>query len=66
MKSFYLKCRKDTENINLRVSKARNGTTMVLSKCAICDNEKSRFIKNQQAKGQFRCWNTIKKSTNIR
>ena len=24
---------------------------MVLSKCAICDSEKSRFIKNQEAKG---------------
>ena len=24
---------------------------MVLSKCAICDSEISRFIKNQQAKG---------------
>ena len=50
MKSFYLKCRKDTENINLRVSKARDATTMVLSKCAICDNEKSRFIKKSTSK----------------
>ena len=24
---------------------------MVLSKCAICDSKKSRFIKNQKAKG---------------
>ena len=24
---------------------------MVLSKCAICDSKKSRFIKNQEAKG---------------
>ena len=24
---------------------------MVLSKCAICNNEKSRFIKEQEARG---------------
>ena len=24
---------------------------MVLSKCAICDSKKSKFIKNQEAKG---------------
>ena len=50
MKSYCLKCRKDTENINPRVSKTSNGRTMVLSKCAICDSKKSRFIKNQEAK----------------
>ena len=51
MKSYCLKCRKHTENINPRVSKTSNGRTMVLSKCAICDSKKSRFIKNQEAKG---------------
>ena len=51
MKSYCLKCRKDTENINPRVSKASNGRTMVLSKCAIYDSKKSRFIKNQESKG---------------
>ena len=51
MKSYCLKCRKNTENINPRVSKTSNGKTMLLSKCAICDYKKSRFIKNQEAKG---------------
>ena len=50
MKQYSLKCRKDTENINPRVSKTSNGRTMVLSKCAICDSKKSRFIKNQDTK----------------
>ena len=54
MKSFCLKCRKNTENINPRVSKTSNGRTMVLSKCAICGSKKSRFIKNQEAKGLLR------------
>ena len=49
MKSYYLKCRKDTENINPKVSNTSNGRTMILSKCAICGSKKSRFIKNQEA-----------------
>ena len=51
MKSYCLKCRKDTENINPKVSKTSNGRTMVLSKCTICNSKKSRFNKNQEAKG---------------
>ena len=51
MKSYCLKCRKDTENINSKISKTSNGRTMVLSNCAICNSKKSRFIKNQEAKG---------------
>ena len=51
IKSYCLKCRKDTENINPRVSNTSNGRTMVLSKCAICGSKKLRFIKNQEAKG---------------
>ena len=51
MKSYCLKCRKDTENINPRDSKTSNHRTMVVSKCAICGSKKSRLIKNQEAKG---------------
>ena len=40
MKSSCLKCRKDTENINPRVSNTSNGKTAILSKCAICDSKK--------------------------
>ena len=46
-----MKCRKDTENINPRISKTSNGKTMLLSKCAIRDGKKSRFVKNQETKG---------------
>ena len=31
-----------------------NGRTMILSKCVICGRKKSRFIKNQEAKGLLR------------
>ena len=51
MKSYCLKCKRDSENINSRVSNASNGRTMILSKWAICGSKKSRFIKNQEAKG---------------
>ena len=51
MKSYCLKCRKDTENINPRVSKTSNGRTMLLWNCAIYNSKKSRFIENQEAKG---------------
>ena len=50
MKSYCLKCRKDTENINPRVSKTSNGRTLVLSKCAICSSRKSRFLKIKKQK----------------
>ena len=51
MKSYCLKCRKNTEKINPSVSSTSNGRTMALSKCAICNSKKLRFIKNQEAKG---------------
>ena len=50
MKSYCLKCGRYIENINSRVSNTSNGKTIILSKCAICGNKKSRFIKNQEAK----------------
>ena len=51
MESYCLKCKKHTENINPQVSSTSNGKVMILSKCAICGSKKSRFIKNQKAKG---------------
>ena len=51
MKSYCWKCRKDTENINPRVSNTNNARTIILSKCAICGRKKSIFIKNQEEKG---------------
>ena len=50
MLSYCLKCKKNTESINPKVSKTANGKTMMLSKCAICRSKKSKFIKEQQAK----------------
>ena len=51
LKSYCLKCRKDTENINPKVSNTSNGRKTILSKCAIFASKKSTFIKDQEAKG---------------
>ena len=51
MKSNCLKCRKDTENIDSKVSNTSNGRKTILSKYWVCGSKKSRFIKNQEAKG---------------
>ena len=50
MKTYCLKCKKDTENINPKISSTSKGKSMILSKCAVCGSKKSRFIKNQEAK----------------
>ena len=50
MESYCLKCKKYTKNINPQVSSTSNGKMMILSKCAICDSRKSKFINKQEAK----------------
>ena len=51
MLSYCLKCKINTESINPKVSKTANGKTIILSTCDICGSKKSRFIKEQEAKG---------------
>ena len=51
MESYCLKCKKYTENINPQALSTSNGKMLILSKCAICNSKKSRFIKNREAKG---------------
>ena len=53
MESYCLKCRKNTENTDPKVSASSNGRVMILSHCSICRSKKSRFIKNQEAKGSL-------------
>ena len=50
MKSYCLKCKKDTKKINPKVLNTSNSKTMLLSKCEKYGSKKSRFIKNQEAK----------------
>ena len=51
METYCLKCKKSTKNVGPKIFGTSNGKSMILSKCAICSNKKSRFIKNQEAKG---------------
>ena len=51
MESYCLKCKKNTENIDPKISASSNGRIRILSKCAICGSKKSKFIKHQEAKG---------------
>ena len=37
--------------MNSKVLKTKNGRTMLSSKCALCSSKKSRFMKEQEAKG---------------
>ena len=48
MKSYYLKCRKDTENINPKFSNTSNGRKMTLSKYVVVKNQDLLKIKNQK------------------
>ena len=51
MLSYCLKCKRNTERINPKVLKTTNGKAIILSKCAICDSKRSKFIKEQETKG---------------
>ena len=51
MLSYCLKCKKNTESMNPKVSKTTNGKAMILSTRAICGSKRSKFIKEQEAKG---------------
>ena len=46
---YCLKCRKNTESENPKVTRTKNGRIMLLLNCAVCDSEKSKFIKQQEA-----------------
>ena len=50
IKSYCLKCRKDTENINPKVSKTSNGRTTLLSKFAICGGKNQDLLKIKKQK----------------
>ena len=45
------KCRKNTENIDPKIVKTKNKRLFMQSKCSVCGIKKSRFVKEQEAKG---------------
>ena len=51
MLSYCWKRKKDTKSLNPKVSKTINEKIMLLSKCAVCNSKRSRFIKEPEARG---------------
>ena len=51
MKTYCEKCKKNTENLNSKIIKTKNGRLIMQSKCTECGFKKSRFVKEQEAKG---------------
>ena len=50
MLSFCLKCKKNTENKNPKFATTKNRRIILLSKCAVCNSKKWKYIKEQKAK----------------
>ena len=51
MKTYCVKCRKNTENINPKMFRTKNNRLIMEAKCPVCGIKKSRFVKEQEAKG---------------
>ena len=51
MKTYCVKCSKDTENIDPKKVRAKNNRLVMQSKCSVSGIKKSRFVKKQEAKG---------------
>ena len=50
MKTYCLKCKKDTENIDPKIVRTKNNRLLMQSTCSDCKNKKSRFVKNKMQK----------------
>ena len=49
--TYCLLCKRDTKNINPKVVRTKNNRLAMVSKCSVCNKNKFRFIKEQEAKG---------------
>ena len=53
MKTYCVKCRKNTENLNSKIFKTKNNGLIMQSKCSDCGIKKSRFVEEKEAKGHL-------------
>ena len=51
MKTYCVKCKKDTNNINPKIFITKNNKLLIQSRCSDCKNKNSQFVKEQDAKG---------------
>ena len=50
MKTYCVKCRKDTENIDPKMVRTKINRLVMHSKCSVCRIKKKRVIKEQEAR----------------
>ena len=50
MKTYCVKCRTNTENIDSKIFRTKNNRLLMQSTCRDCKNKKSRFVKEEEAK----------------
>ena len=50
MKTYCVKCRRDTKNIDPKMFRTKSNRLIMRSKCSVCKIKKSRFVKEQEAK----------------
>ena len=51
MLTYCVKCREKTQNLNSKIFKTKNGRLILQSKYPECRIKKSRFVKEQEARG---------------
>ena len=51
MKTYCVKCKKYTKNIDPKIIRTKNSRLVMQSKCSVCGIKTSRFVKEQEAKG---------------
>ena len=51
MKTYCVRCKKDTENIDSKMFRTKNNRLIMQSKSPVCRIMKSRLVKEQEAKG---------------
>ena len=51
MKTYCVKCKKDTENIDPKIVRTKSNRLVMQSKYSVGGIKKSRFVKEQEAKG---------------
>ena len=51
MLTYCVQCRKDTEKIDPKMVRTKYNKLIMQSKCPVCRIKKSRFVKEQKAKG---------------
>ena len=51
MRTYFVKCSKNTKHLNSRIFKTKNNRLIMQPKCPVYGIKKSRFVKEQEAKG---------------